>query len=91
MVGLVVGVLNAVLLKKLVYLSHKPLFEIVIIIFFGLTSYLICEKLKISGIIGIFINYYNNHLYFIIFIIIALLMCSIIMNHYSFYNLSYKS
>lgn len=52
MVGFMVGLTHCQLLKRLRYLSHKPLMEISLTIFCGLLTYSICEKFHQSGIIG---------------------------------------
>lgn len=68
-VGLVGGVLPALFLKASYSLPFCPVAETVVLITCGFLTYLVCELLHLSGILG-------------------LLVCSTLMSHYAFYNLS---
>lgn len=69
LIGLVGGLLPASFLKVTKYLHFNPINETIFLMFFGMITYLICELLDLSGILG-------------------LLVCSILISHYAFYNLS---
>ena len=46
LIGFSFGSFHCLILKKLRYLTEKPLFEVCITIFFGLITYLVTEKLE---------------------------------------------
>jgi sodium/hydrogen exchanger-like protein 6/7/sodium/hydrogen exchanger 8 len=75
LIGVFIGMMHALTLKKLRHISHKAMYEICITIFFGLISYLTGELLELSGIISNFEK-------------LGILTTSILMNHYSIYNMS---